>query len=68
MSYEGLRYSGKNMEEAKEKARVDNRALEEMGTDARILINTMKWDRSMGRRGPKGVRYYSVEHIGDIDL
>ena len=65
MSWKGLRYSGKNMAEAKEKARRDNRELETMGANGRILIDTMKWDRKAGRRG--SMRYYSVDHIGDLE-
>lgn len=65
MSKEGLRYSGKNMAEAKAQARKDNQELETMGANGRILIDTMKWDRRAGRRG--SMRYYSVDHIGDLE-
>ena len=68
MSWIGLKYSGRNIEEAKGKARLDNDQLQSMGNDARILISTMKWDRSAGRRGQKGIRYYTVDYIGDINL
>jgi len=67
MSWNGIRYSGRNIEEAKEKARLDNERLEREGSDARILISTMKWNRSVGRRGPKGTRYYTADHIGNLE-
>ena len=66
MGWKGLRYSGKNMAEAKEKARRDNEELKAMSADAEILVNTIRWDRDMGRRGQKGVRYYKVDHIGNL--
>ena len=66
MSRKGLTYSGKNMKEAKEQARKDNQQLKDMGSDARILIDTMKWDRSAGLRTSR--RYYTVDYTGYINL
>lgn len=62
-----LNYSGKNIGEAKNKARDDNQMLKEMNRNAKIFISTMKWDKTKGKRGRKGTRQYSVEYAGNLD-
>ena len=62
MSSDKLTYHGKNIGEARERARKDNKELKALGSDSRILVNTMKWDRSARTKNKE--RYYKVEYIG----
>lgn len=65
MKEDSITYRGKNIGEAKAIARNDNQELKNRGSDARLLISTMKWDRR-GTRGGNKNRYYSVKYIGDL--
>ena len=62
-----LTYSGKNMGQARDKARGDNKEIQKEGLNAKILVSTMKWNKEKGRRGQKGIRYYDVEYAGNLD-
>lgn len=68
MSSDEISYKARTIGQAKDMARGDNRELEKMGSDAKIFVNTMRWDKR-GTRGAKdrrGNRTYTVKYTGDL--
>ena len=68
MSSNEISYKARTIGQAKDMARGDNQQLQEMGEDAKILVNTMRWDRrgTRGTRDRRGDRTYTVKYTGDL--